>query len=166
MLKSLRSVPYIESPKALSHHLRKRRLELGLLPQDLALRLNVSVWTYRNWENGRTTAGAIIYQRIVENLGYYPHPVPQTLGHRLHKICRCLGLTISQAARLADVDHGTFLMWERDRWTPTTRTRAKVDHFLERFEQSLPADYPPVDTGGSVIAHPKTVNHPTIPSPG
>jgi len=146
MLKSLRSVPYIESPKTLSDHVRKRRLELGLLQQDVALWLNVSVWTYRNWENRRTTPGAIVYQRIVEILGYYPHPVPQTLGHRLHKIRRCLGLTSSQAAGLADVDHHTFLMWERDRWTPTVRTRAKVERFLGRHETGLPADYPPVPT--------------------
>jgi len=141
-------VPYFESPKALSDHLRKRRLELGLLQQDVALRLNVSVWTYRNWENGRTTPGAMIYRRIVEFLGYYPHPTPQTLGHRLCKIRRRLGLTSSQAARLAQVDQHTFLMWECGKWTPTVRTRAKVDHFLARFDRELPADCPPVPSLG------------------
>jgi len=142
----LRTAPYIKSPEALSKHLRKRRLELGLLQQDVAVRLNACVWTYRNWENGRTTPGAIIYRRIVEHLGYYPHPTPRTLGFRLLKIRRCLGLTSRQAAQLADVDHGTFLMWECGRWTPTVRTRAKVDQFLVVLEQGLPPDYPPADT--------------------
>jgi len=140
----LRTAPYIESPEALSEHLRKRRLELGLLQQDVAVRLNVCVWTYRNWENGRTTPGSFLYKLIVEFLGYYPHPTPRTLGLRLRKIRLCLGLTSWQAARLADVDQGTFLMWERDRWAPTVRTQAKVNAFLERFEQGLPVDYPPV----------------------
>jgi len=107
----------------------------------------VTVWSYRNWENGRTTPGALFYRRIVEFLGYYPHPAPRSLGHRLLKIRRCLGLTSLQAAELADVDQHTFLMWERGKWTPTVRTRAKVDQFLKSFEQGLPADYSPQDAG-------------------
>ena len=144
----MRSAPYIETPKSLGEHLRKGRLELDLLQRDLAPQLNVSVWTYRNWENGRTTPGTLLYKRIVEFLGYYPYPAPQTLGHRLRKIRRCLGLTSQRAAQMAEVDQGTFLMWECDRWTPTVRTRAKVDPFLARFEQGLPADDPPVPSRG------------------
>ena len=106
--------------------------------------LNVTAWGYRNWENGRTTPGTLLYKRIVEFLGYYPHPTPRTLGHRLRKIRRCLGLTSWRAARLAEVDQGTFLMWERDKWTPTVRTQGKVSAFLERFKQDLPADDPSV----------------------
>src|SRR5262249_55470580 len=110
----------------------------------VAVMLNVTAWGYRNWENGRTTPGTLLYKRIIEFLGYYPHPTPRTLGQRLRKIRRCLGLTSSQAARLADVDHHTFLMWEQDKWNPTARTRAKVDLVLERFEPGLLADYPSV----------------------
>jgi transcriptional regulator with XRE-family HTH domain len=141
-LKSLRSAPSIDDPKSLANHLRKCRLERGLLQQDVARMLSVSVWTYRNWENGRTTPGTVVYQRIVEFLGYYPHPTPRNVSHLLGKIRRCLGLTSRQAAHLAEVDQGTFLMWECGSWTPTARTRARVDQFLARFEPSLPPDCP------------------------
>jgi len=143
-LRSLRSVPYIETPKSLGEHLRKRRLELGLLQKEVAVMLDVTAWGYRNWENGRTTPGTLSYKGIVEFLGHYPHPSRRTLGHRLRKIRRCLGLTSRRAAQLADVDQGTFLMWERDKWTPTVRTQRKVGAFLEKFEPGLPADYPSV----------------------
>ena len=106
--------------------------------------MGVSEWTYANWENGRTTPGTIMYRRIVEFLGYYPHPSPRTLGERLRKIRRCLGLTSLESARLADVDHQTFLMWERGRWKPTMLTRARVDEFLHKFEQDLPESSPPI----------------------
>jgi transcriptional regulator with XRE-family HTH domain len=105
----------------------------------------VSEWTYANWENGRTTPGAVIYQKIVEFLGYYPHPRPRTLGDRLRKIRRCHGLTSRQAAQQADVDHQTFLMWERGKWTPTVLTRARLDQLVARFELGLPRDCPAVD---------------------
>ena len=102
--------------------------------------MSVSEWTYANWENGRTTPGAVIYRGVVEFLGYYPHPTPRTLGDRLRKIRRCHGLTSRQAAELADVDHQTFLMWEHGKWMPTVLTRGRLDNFLERFEPDLPRD--------------------------
>jgi DNA-binding XRE family transcriptional regulator len=102
----------------------------------------VSEWTYANWENGRTTPGAVIYPGIVEFLGYYPHPTPRTLSDRLRKVRRCHGLTSRKAAQLAGVDHQTFLMWEHAKWTPTVLTRMRLDNFLETFEQDLPSDCP------------------------
>jgi DNA-binding XRE family transcriptional regulator len=111
-LKSLRTATYVEDPKTLSEHLRRKCNESGLYQQQVASRLSVSEWTYANWENGRTTPGVIVYRRVIEFLGYYPHPTPKTLGDRLHKIRRCLGLTSRRAARLAGVEHHTFLMWE------------------------------------------------------
>jgi transcriptional regulator with XRE-family HTH domain len=143
-LKSLKLVSYEEDPKALCDHLRRRRNDCGLHQRQAADQMAESEWTYANWENGRTTPGAVIYRRIVEFLGYYPHPTPRTLGDRLRKLRRCHGLTSRQAAQLADVDHQTFLMWEHGKWTPTVLTRARLDDFLERFEQPQLEDCPAV----------------------
>jgi DNA-binding XRE family transcriptional regulator len=107
--------------------------------------MSVSEWTYANWENGRTTPGAVAYRKVIGFLGYYPHRPPRTLGERLCKIRRCLGLTGRQAARLAGVEHQTFRMWESGKWKPTILTRLKLNQFLARFERDLPADYPTAD---------------------
>jgi DNA-binding XRE family transcriptional regulator len=122
--------------------LRRKRNESGLHRQQAADRIAVSEWTYANWENGRTTPGIIVYRRIVEFLGYYPHTQPRTLSDRLRKIRPCHGLTSRQAARLADVNHETFLKWERGLWTPTVLTRERLGQFLERFERDLTGDCP------------------------
>jgi transcriptional regulator with XRE-family HTH domain len=143
-LKSLKVVSYSEDPKTLGDHLRRKRNVSGLHQQQVAGLMAVSEWTYANWENGRTTPGTIIYRRVVEFLGYYPHSTPRTIGDRLRKIRRCHGLTSRQAARLANVDHQTFLMWERGKWTPTVLTRARLDEFFERFERGLPGSCPAV----------------------
>ncbi len=139
-LKSLRARPYKEAPRSLGQHLRKRRRELGFRQKDAAAKLNVTTWGYQNWESGRTTPGTLLYKRIVEFLGFYPHPAPRSLGHRLLKIRRCLGLTSGQASRLVGVDQTTFLMWELGKWEPTVRTRAKLKAFLARHEPRLPKD--------------------------
>jgi DNA-binding XRE family transcriptional regulator len=140
-LKSLKSISITDAPKTLADHLQRKRNEWGLHQREAADRMAVSEWTYANWENGRTTPGAIVYRRIVEFLGYY-HPTLRTLDNRLRKISRCRGLTSRQAARLVDVDHETFLKWERGVWTPTVRTRARLDNFLDTFERGLPSDCP------------------------
>ena len=68
-LKSLKVVCNAEDPKALGDHLRRRRNESGLHQRQAADRMAVSEWTYANWENGRTTPGAVVYRGIVEFLG-------------------------------------------------------------------------------------------------
>jgi hypothetical protein len=100
------------------------------------------------WENGRTTSGAMIYRRVVDFHGYYPHPTPRALSDCLRKIRRCHGLTSRQAARLTDIDQQAFLMWELGKWTPTVLTRARLDNFLERFEPGLPRDCQPLTAKG------------------
>jgi DNA-binding XRE family transcriptional regulator len=98
----------------------------------------VSEWAYANWENGRATPSVVLYMKVIQFLGYYPHPMPRTLGQCLLKIRRCFGLTSRQAADLIGVDHETFLMWERGQWHPTSRTRSKVERFLAQYEPRLP----------------------------
>ncbi len=41
----------------IGQRMKKRRVELKLLPKDVALRTGVSVSTYREWENGRKISG-------------------------------------------------------------------------------------------------------------
>ena len=67
--------------------------------------MSVSEWTYANWENGTATPSVVLYMRVIQFLGYYPHPAPRSLGHRLLKIRRCLGMTSRQTADLIGVDH-------------------------------------------------------------
>jgi transcriptional regulator with XRE-family HTH domain len=134
-LRSLRVPPFVREPKTLGEHLRRRRVLLGLHQWQAAEMLATTAWTYRNWENGKTTSGAVAYRGIVEFLGYHPHPSPQTLGERLLKLRRCRGLTSRAVAELMKVDQGTFLMWERGKWKPTGRRKADLQRLLDQETQ-------------------------------
>ncbi|HUT16318.1 MAG TPA: helix-turn-helix transcriptional regulator, partial [Anaerolineae bacterium] len=70
--------------KTLGDHLRKRRLDLGLLQRDVAGKLQVSRMTVCNWETGRTSPLLRFIPSFVAFLGYSPyHPQSDSLGKRI-----------------------------------------------------------------------------------
>ena len=113
-LRHRRSKPYVEAPKTLGQHLLRRRLTLGLTQPQAALQVSTSVETLANWEKDRTAPADRYYPGILRFLGYDLFGPPTTLGERLSHKRRQLGLSIKAAARLAEVDEGTFATWERD----------------------------------------------------
>jgi transcriptional regulator with XRE-family HTH domain len=61
---------YPNSLESLGDHIRKRRLELGLLHKDVAKMLGVTLSTIWNWENRHTEPHISFRLRIVNFLGY------------------------------------------------------------------------------------------------
>lgn len=52
-------------PKTLGEHLRKRRIQLGLLQRDVAKNVGVALSTFMTWERGQ--AGSAIRPRILRS---------------------------------------------------------------------------------------------------
>ena len=52
-------------------HLRKRRLDLGLLQREVAEQIGVDAMTICNWEKQRTVPEIRCMPRIIEFLGYW-----------------------------------------------------------------------------------------------
>ena len=53
-------------------HLRKKRLDLGLLQRDVARRLGVDTASVTNWEKNHNVPMPQLIPRIIEFLGYVP----------------------------------------------------------------------------------------------
>jgi DNA-binding XRE family transcriptional regulator len=64
---------YPSELRTLGDHLRKRRLDLGLLQCDVAEKLQVNPMTVCNWETNRTSPQLRFMPRIIAFLGYNPH---------------------------------------------------------------------------------------------
>lgn len=111
-LKSLIPRPYDFLPISVGDHVRKRRLELGLLQKEAALQLEVNPWTVLNWEKGRTEPPVAAMPAIFRFLGYDPFPEPRTLPERLLAERRKMGWSIKVAAEFVAVDPGTWRQWE------------------------------------------------------
>ncbi len=60
--------------RTLGDHLRKRRLDLGLLQSEVAERLAVDETTIYNWERHRTQPARQLVPRILRFVGYTPRP--------------------------------------------------------------------------------------------
>jgi transcriptional regulator with XRE-family HTH domain len=55
--------------------MRKRRLDLGLLQREVALRIGVDVTSVNNWERGRASPNLRAIPAVIRFLGYTPPPM-------------------------------------------------------------------------------------------
>lgn len=113
----------------LGDHLRKRRLDLGLLQREVAAQLSVDEASILNWETHKTMPELRFHTRIIGFLGYDPFPEPQTVGERLFHHRQTRGLTREQLAKAIGVDTGTLARWEGGHAVPRGRHRKLVEAF-------------------------------------
>jgi len=100
-------------------HLRKRRLDLGLLQRQVAAQLGADQCSVTNWELNRTKPALWFLPGIIRALGYTPWTAGPSLGERLLAYRRDRGITQEVMARRLGIDPGTLSQWERGLRVPT-----------------------------------------------
>jgi len=103
----------------LGQRLMGRRLELGRQKKFAAARRAANERTYLNWESGRTTPEIRYLPRIIDFLGFDPHPVPIDLPDRLRAIRCNLGLSVKRLSSILKADESVVTRWERGSGGPT-----------------------------------------------
>lgn len=105
---------YSDNPETIGEHIRKKRIETGLLQKYVALLLNVSEDCVTYWENGRSLPQIHHYPRIISFLGYYPldHETESFAG-KLLQIRHCKGLSRNECAALMSVSEDAVRRWEQ-----------------------------------------------------
>jgi transcriptional regulator with XRE-family HTH domain len=99
-LKSAKPTRYPNSLNTLGDHVKKRRLDLDLLGNDVAAQIGVHPTTMGNWEHNRTAPDLNLIPRIVEFLGYAPYSIPEGFYNWLRTARRALGLSQKQLSEL------------------------------------------------------------------
>lgn len=112
--------------RTLGDHLRKRRLDLGLLQRQVAAQLGASVDTLRKWERGETGPNIRFRPAVFRFIGGDPRPDPTTPGERLTRYREGRGITQEARARELGVDPGTLARWESRTSTDLTVTGPRV----------------------------------------
>lgn len=120
--------------KTIGDHVRKKRLELGLLQRDAAQHIGVATDTVTNWEKGRTSPRLHLFPKIIEFLGYTPNQVKDnTLGERIVQMRRALGIRQDQLAVQLGIDPSTVARWEKNNGRPASTNQAKLDPLIHHF---------------------------------
>jgi transcriptional regulator with XRE-family HTH domain len=111
-------------------HLRKARLDRGLLQEEVARALEADKDTITKWENGKASPSLPFIPRILKFLGYNPFPPAQTLPKKLVQSRKVLGITQKAQARIFHVSQSTLAKWEREKAEPSKRSRKVIKSFL------------------------------------
>jgi len=109
-------------------HIRKRRLDLGLLQRDAAERIGVDTMTLFNWEVGRVRPNVRVMPAVIQFLGYDPIPPGGTLGARLRAARMARGWSQAELAGEIGVDPSTVSTWElrgEIQWPPSREIVAR-----------------------------------------
>jgi transcriptional regulator with XRE-family HTH domain len=123
--------PYPRQLKTLGDHLRKKRLDLKLLQKEVALILGVDETTIDNWENNHSSPRLRHIPGIIKFLGYVPFDTnTKSLGEKIVRFRRLLGITQKELAKTLGVDPSTLGRWEKGRGQPMKRQATKLATFL------------------------------------
>lgn len=122
---------YPRHMRTIGDHLRKERLDLGLLQKDVAQRLGVDPSSVYNWENGRSSPKLSLMPQVLEFLEYVPIvSSSESVGEKVKALRRLMGVRQEDLARHLAVDPSTLGRWERGEGKPLPRHRLKVEAFL------------------------------------
>jgi len=114
MLKGPKPKPqgYPKELRRIGDHIRKRRMDLGLLRRELAWELGTHNSTIANWECSRSIPDLRALPKVVKFLGYGPFPPDHSIGKRLRRHREALCLSQSEAVKLMGVEQWTVSKWE------------------------------------------------------
>jgi transcriptional regulator with XRE-family HTH domain len=103
---------YPKELKTIGDHLRKRRLDLGIIQKEVAQRIRASVASIWLWENGRGEPELKWIPAIIEFLGHDPRSQGQTLGECLVSFRKGRGWSQKRLADELRIDPTTLSRWE------------------------------------------------------
>jgi transcriptional regulator with XRE-family HTH domain len=114
-------------------HIRRRRLELGLLQRNVAKALGVSISTVTNWEKHRTEPQLYLIPRIIEFLGYDPFSsYSKSVGQKLLQYRKSNGISQKELSGRMGIDPKTLSRMARGRGRCFRSVLEKVSAFLDR----------------------------------
>lgn len=128
---------YPSSLNTLGDHIRRRRLDLGLMQRTVAGQLGVREETVGLWENGLARPLPRHYGTIVTFLGYDPEPGDHTVARRLRAVRRRLGLSQADFAAKVGLDEGSVCRWESGRRRPSRWMANRVAVILDHLEKTV-----------------------------
>jgi transcriptional regulator with XRE-family HTH domain len=124
--------------KTLGDHLRKRRLDLGLLQREVARVMGVSAACVWQWETHYSSVQTHLIPRVIDFLGYAPWEAPAHFGGWFQMVRLSLGLSRKRLGRRYHIDEATLWRLESGRSWPTRQTAARLRDLLSSIASGAP----------------------------
>lgn len=121
---------YPKELNTLGDHLRKRRLDLGLLQKEVAEKIGMDKTTYYNWENNRSIPRFQYMPGIIAFLTYCPYFGPKKIFERLVAYRKSRGVSQKVLAQNLGVDPCTLANWESGKRKPINKSIRILEKFL------------------------------------
>lgn len=133
------SKAYPAKLKTLGDHLRKRRLDLGLLQKDVAKLLGTNLGSIVNWETNLRSPRIDYVSKIIEFIGYVPfeNSAETTLGEKIVTYRKIKGISQAELARQLGFDPGTVSQWENNHRKPEKSYLAALNALLSPVISAL-----------------------------
>ena len=103
---------YPEQPVNVGDHIRKKRMDSGLLQREVAEIIGVSTGAVELWELRNHEPHPHSWPCVISFLGYEPYPPPKTTAEKVKAVRRRLGLTSRELADRFQADPGAITRWE------------------------------------------------------
>lgn len=131
-----KSCAYPKELVTLGDHIRKRRLDLGLLQKQVAEQMGVDQASVVNWEKNHSQPEFRYLPAIIAFLGYDPRPKPAGLPQQLVWFREGKGWSQKRLALELRVDPTTLARWERGERKPWGKYGEVVVAMLEVLESN------------------------------
>ena len=126
MPKSSFKAGYLAFSETLGQHIRKRRMDLGLLQRNVDEIVDTSIDCITFWENGKIQPQIHFFPKIIFFLGHYPFEEVNTFSGKLIKYRHHHGLTYKELGKWIGVDGTTITSWESRKTIPNESIRKYV----------------------------------------
>jgi len=121
---------YPANPVSIGDHIRKKRMDLGLLQREVAEIIGVTESSIWNWEHG--VEPELQYNpKIIKFLGYIPFDCPDDTVGRLGWYKRAMGMNLDHLGEAMGRDPEQLSDWLSGRHYPFRKNREKIELFLE-----------------------------------
>ncbi|MBS1734395.1 MAG: transcriptional regulator [Bacteroidetes bacterium] len=124
--------PFPASLEIIGNHIKKARLERGILIKDVITFIGIDRETLRNWERDATDPHVKYYPAIERFLGYAPwNSKAETLSEKIKMYRYRNGLTLEQFGNLLGVRECMVWEWESNNRMPYKKTKDRILSLLD-----------------------------------
>ena len=127
-------VGYPGELETVGDHIRKRRMDIGLLQREVAAEIDVHVQTLALWELRGTTPTIGQWPGIIRFLGYDPVEEPECFAELLKTARRRSGYSHRRLGEALGLDPSTIFKWEHGKIPRNVCSWQKLEPMFEDLD--------------------------------